>query len=215
MKLLKMNQIKKFNELKEHILPLNSFIAGWYIDPKICDDLITLFKSKKEHQKPGVIGGPYSVKKHQKDSIDLGLHQNFTDEVFVKYTKQLKEIVGLYQKKYPEVQQLNKFGMIEGANIQHYPPGAGYFAEHFERMGIMENRCLVWMTYLNDVPEAGTHFKYQNLTTPAKKGLTLIWPTDFTHTHSGQITKHHDKYIITGWMGYIRDDKYKPEEKKQ
>ena len=36
------------------------------------------------------------------------------------------------------------------------------------------------MTYLNDVPDGGTHFKYQELTAPAKKGLTLIWPTDFT-----------------------------------
>ena len=25
-------------------------------------------------------------------------------------------------------------------------------------------------------------FKYQNLTTPAKKGLTLIWPVYWTHT---------------------------------
>jgi hypothetical protein len=58
------------------------------------------------------------------------------------------------------------------------------------------------MTYLNDVPEAGTHFKYQKLTTPAEKGLTLMWPTDFSHTHKGQITDKHEKYIITGWLGF-------------
>ena len=58
------------------------------------------------------------------------------------------------------------------------------------------------MTYLNDVPDGGTHFKYQDLTTPAEKGLTLIWPTDFSHTHKGQITKQHEKYILTGWLGY-------------
>ena len=45
-------------------------------------------------------------------------------------------------------------------------------------------------------------FKYQNITAPCKKGLTLIWPTDFTHTHSGQISETHEKYIITGWFGY-------------
>jgi hypothetical protein len=32
------------------------------------------------------------------------------------------------------------------------------------------------MTYLNDVDDGGTDFLYQKLTTPAKKGLTLIWP---------------------------------------
>ena len=92
--------------------------------------------------------------------------------------------------------------MNEGANIQYYKPGAGYFAEHCERTSKNENRCLVWMTYLTDTPNAGTHFKYQNITAPCKKGLTLIWPTDFTHTHRGQISDTHEKYIITGWFGY-------------
>ena len=43
----------------------------------------------------------------------------------------------------------------------------------------------------------------KTITTPAEKGLTLIWPTDFSHTHKGQITKQHEKYILTGWLGYI------------
>jgi len=202
------------SELKEHNLPFNSFIGGWYIDPKICDDLITLFKSQKEHQKPGVVGSPYNVDITKKDSIDLGIDENFTGESFVKYTKQLKEVISLYENKYPELKGIKPFGMVEGAIIQYYSPGGGYFSEHHERSCLQNNRCLVWMTYLNDVPEGGTHFKYQNLTTPAKKGLTLIWPPDFTHTHSGQTTKLHEKYIITGWMGYIVD-KYIPGEVKQ
>ena len=58
------------------------------------------------------------------------------------------------------------------------------------------------MTYLNNVPDAGTHFKYQHIKTPAEKGLTLIWPSDFTHTHKGEISKKEEKYIITGWLGF-------------
>ena len=55
------------------------------------------------------------------------------------------------------------------------------------------------MTYLNDVPDGGTHFKYQDLTAPAEKGLTLMWPTDFSHTHKGQITqKHENLFEFTG-----------------
>ena len=59
------------------------------------------------------------------------------------------------------------------------------------------------MTYLNNVKNGGTYFKYQNLKTKAKKGLTLIWPTDFTHVHQGIISKE-TKYIVTGWYGFIR-----------
>ena len=55
------------------------------------------------------------------------------------------------------------------------------------------------MTYLNNVPDGGTEFLYQKITTPAKKGLTLIWPSDWTHTHRGQISNEHEKYIATGW----------------
>jgi hypothetical protein len=60
------------------------------------------------------------------------------------------------------------------------------------------------MTYLNDVPEGGTEFMYQKLTSPAKKGLTLIWPSDWTHAHRGQICNTHTKYIITGWFNYLK-----------
>ena len=42
-------------------------------------------------------------------------------------------------------------------------------------------------------------FKYQNITIPAKKGLTLIWPAGFTHVHKGQVSHTKDKLILTGW----------------
>ena len=58
------------------------------------------------------------------------------------------------------------------------------------------------MTYLNNVDEGGTEFYYQKMITPAKKGLTLIWPTDWTHTHKGQISKTQEKFIITGWYSF-------------
>ena len=62
-------------------------------------------------------------------------------------------------------------------NIQHYKPGEGYFAEHFERVGNWHyERVLVFMTYLNTVEDGGgTHFRFQNLTQQAKKGLTLAF----------------------------------------
>ena len=188
--------------MREHKFPYESFIAGWYIDPQICDDLIDLFNDNKEHQKIGVSGGPYNVQKNVKDSIDLGLHPDWDEPRFVAYKNALKECVGLYEKLYPEVKGFNAFGMTEGANIQHYPPGGGYFAEHCERTSKMETRCLVWMTYLNDVPNAGTHFKYQNVTSPSERGLTLIWPAEWTHAHKGNKLIRGYKYIITGWLNF-------------
>ena len=95
--------------------------------------------------------------------------------------------------------------IVEGTNIQHYKPGGGYKQWHFERGGNVPPMCLrqlVFMTYLNDVPEGGTEFYYQNKKIEAQKCKTLIWPSDFTHTHRGVISNTHEKYIITGWYNY-------------
>jgi len=92
-------------------------------------------------------------------------------------------------------------------NIQKYEPGEGFFNWHCERTLPMQetvDRALVFMTYLNDVPNGGTKFFHQNIVTPARKGLTLIWPVDWTHVHTGQISETSEKYIITGWVHYIR-----------
>ena len=57
--------------------------------------------------------------------------------------------------------------------------------------------------FLNDVPDGGgTEFAYYpEVKIKAKKGLSLIWPTDFTHTHRG-IVSQHEKWIITGWFNH-------------
>ena len=63
---------------------------------------------------------------------------------------------------------------------------------------------MVFMTYLNDVTDGGgTEFYYQNKITEARKGKTLIWPADWTHTHRGVVSPTQDKYIITGWLNYV------------
>ena len=189
---------------KEYIFPKNSMIGGWYIPPAICDDHITFFKDNKKYQKSGKVGpSPVRMDSNLKESLEVAIDLSCHNPSYLQYLKYLKAILDLYIKKYPEVEELSRFGLIEMAQIQYYGPGQGYKTWHFERTTKAENRCLVFMTYLNDVPEGGTHFKYQDLTTPAEKGLTLIWPTDFTHTHKGQISKQHEKYIITGWLGYV------------
>jgi len=35
-----------------------------------------------------------------------------------------------------------------------------------------------------------------------RKGLTLIWPADWTHHHRGVVSPTQEKYIITGWFSF-------------
>lgn len=88
---------------------------------------------------------------------------------------------------------------------QKTPPGGGYHLWHCENADLYHAaRELVWMIYLNDMPdgEAETEFIYQKRRIKPKAGTVVIWPGSFTHTHKGNTVFTKDKYILTGW--YIK-----------
>jgi len=196
--------MKSIHNYKKHDLPKDSFIQGWYIPEETSDGLVKHFNKNRDKAKPGasLYEGALSTDKTIKDSLDLSLGNNNFDAGIFEYRMHLQEILNLYVKEYPEVERLDKFN-VEDVNLQWYPGKGGFKTWHYERgtKGNM-NRVLVFMTYLNDVENGGTHFKYQDITTPAIKGLTVIWPPDWTHTHKGQISDN-KKIIATGWFTLI------------
>jgi len=200
-------------KFKEHKFNYKDFIGGWYIPEKICDDILKYFEDNKHLIEPGLVGTPDNkiLNKKVKESLDLVIHYDNFKEPFLQYRICLSKIIKLYQKKYIELQQHYFYNVTNGYNIQYYKPKAGFKQWHSERSRPENSkRLLVFMTYLNDVKDGGTEFKYQNITSPAKKGLTLLWPVDWTHTHRGQISKTNEKYIITGWLSFENTN----EEKK-
>ena len=58
-----------------------------------------------------------------------------------------------------------EFGIGETYNTQKYPIGGGFKIWHHENdfKSFNYDRCLVFMTYLNDVEDGGTSFKYQDI----------------------------------------------------
>ena len=188
--------------MKEETFKLDSFIAEVYIPEQICTDLVKFFENKKQRQYKGVTSNNIADDSWKK-STDICLSSY--DSILDDYNIHLDECLKLYLKKYPEADSLlNKYDHYrEGVNIQKYSPGEGFYGWHCERTAINNcRRTLVFMTYLNNVENGGTEFKYQDIKVPAKTGLTLIWPPDFTHTHRGVIAKE-TKYIITGWFNFI------------
>jgi prolyl 4-hydroxylase len=194
-------------KLKEEKFDIESFIGGWYIPKKVCQDLITFFEKNKQRHQPGLVfhAGQKTVRSEHKDSTDIYL--SGTDTIYDEYNKGLQQCLENYMDRYEETRNsYHRFSpFVSHFNIQKYPPKGGYKTFHCERSGTLTlKRCLVFMTYLNTVKNGGTHFKYQNLKTQAKEGLTLIWPSDFTHTHAG-IVCNETKYIVTGWYEFLDD----------
>ena len=94
--------------------------------------------------------------------------------------------------------------LTEGFNLQSYKPYQSYHNWHCERTGTESlYRSLTFMTYLNDIPAesgGGTSFQHHDITVSAERGKTVIWPSDFTHIHRGEVTETHEKHIVTGWI---------------
>lgn len=173
------------------------FIGAYYLDDtSVCDKLIQYHTDRKQ-------GIKSSFDPNVKDSIDVSLDK--TSQLMFDYYKQLMLVVGKYLTEYPEAGGNSRWAITESIGIQWYPIGGGFKAWHTERHsghGVIGARHLVFMTYLNDVDDGGTEFLHQKWIAPAKKGLTMIWPTDWTFTHRGQVSHTKEKYVITGWFSH-------------
>ena len=188
--------------MKEEIYPLNTHMHGWYISKRICTDLIKYFHTCEHHHREGQVSGGV-VKKDTKESTDLRIDASNMEGVIGRYRDALQDCLDLYINKHDFLNYLARFNVVENIAIQYYKKNQGFKIYHTENTDKQSsNRVMVFMTFLNDVPDGGTEFMYQNITVPAKKGLTLIWPASYTHVHRGQISKNFEKYIITGWFSY-------------
>ena len=168
-------------------------------DMSICDALIEYHKHNLEYKNIGKSIGANEMKK----STDVTVFPASQNPFVLMYKKLLFGYVKEYNASYDN--PLAELTIADGFNIQHYKPGEGYLNWHSERsIHLTHQRALTFMTYLNDVEDGGgTEFKYQGLRHNAKKCKTLIWPSDFTHTHRGQKSETQEKYITTGWFNHV------------
>jgi len=200
--------------LKPHkINTENNFISGWYLeDVSLCDDLIEFFNESPDKNSGLMTGyrGKGKVDPNAKDSMDLSLPRG---ELANRYILKLNEVAKHYVGQYEYSGKLVPWGVIEPIAIQYYQPGGGFKIWHFERdntNAVIARRHLAFMTYLNDVNDnGGTSYHYQDITVKAEKGLTLIWPSEWTHTHKGEVSNTEEKYIITGWFSTYTEEQFK------
>ena len=183
-----------------------NFIYQFKVDDKICDELINYHNNNTEYKHEGSIvneDGVSEVDKSWKESVDVTFFSSTKNKALQKYIECLYIGVQEYSIKY----ELNDYILHYQNLIQYYPPGGGFKRWHCERpnSGSVDNfiayRGLVYTTYLNDVSDKGeTEFKYQSKFIKPIKGNSIIFPSDFTHTHRGIPSPSQEKYIATGWF---------------
>lgn len=194
--------------MREHsINSLNDFVAGWYIeDDPLFDDVIDWFSKNPNVQQSMVMyEGELKYMPDFRDTLEYALHMN--TDLFERYHKGLSSVIVKYIEKYPLCKGSQPWTVTEWTKVQQCLPGKAFFKTHCERSSAVppfSNRHLVFMTYLNTVHDGGeTEFVHQNIRVKPERGLTLIWPTDWTFSHRGLPAPTENKYIITGWFSYV------------
>jgi prolyl 4-hydroxylase len=188
---------------------MTNFIKSWYVENKnLCDDIIR-YHQNSNRKSSGAAHDDSSntliIDKSIKDSIDVEL--DLDTDIREKYINELTRISQKYIKVFPYCSWSIPWGLVEKINIQYYPPGGGFKVWHCERSNgsyPASIRHLVFMTYLNDVTDQGeTEFFHQKIKIKPRKGLTVIWPADWTYTHKGIPSPSQEKYIVTGWLSFL------------
>jgi hypothetical protein len=187
---------------------MNFIYTGMLSNLTVCDRLINCHQNSK-NQFAGHSYHPQTnvqtVDPLVKDSIDVIINKN--DPIEELYVNELYSIIQQYLTEYSYSSWGSSWGLLENITIQYYKPTGGFKNWHCERSSSVypnSARHLVFMTYLNDVTDQGeTEFFYQKLKVKPVKGLTLIWPADWTHTHRGVPSPTQEKYIVTGWLSFL------------
>ena len=184
-----------------------NFIGCWNIENEnLCDSVVKFFEDRKELQYPGVTG--YGKDDSAKKSTDISIEPknlNLSEyQILKEYMSELYKCYCDYKNQWPFLKETIKTVDIPRFNIQKYQPGGHYAKIHSERSTTQSmHRIFAWMTYLNNVDEGGfTNFTHYGLKIKPEKGKTLIWPSEWTHAHTGEVLKKGLKYIITGWMHF-------------
>lgn len=171
------------------------FILGFYIDENLCDEIVQSFKLLHDEKKT-----TYREPPRDYHVVDLLKHMD------KKYGKEYLIYLSNIIKKYKDVFKhcSSPLGIYNEINVQYFQSNHNYSVMHSERSSVEggQFRNLFFITYLNDVHQNGeTEFFYQEIKIKPKKGLTIISPAEWTHTHRGNATDE-EKYIVTGWTEF-------------
>jgi len=146
--------------------PTTDFIYVGNVSHDICDKLTEMWHKSDEinlwkvHGMSGSYICPDEVNPEVKESMDVCIPPGYMHPTVEQYYKELWGVIGDYTKIFPFA-EFSSFSIKDDMQIQWYPKGGGFKVWHCERSNSHLSqiaRHLVFMTYLNDVPNGGTEY---------------------------------------------------------
>lgn len=169
-------------------------------NPALCEQMISSFHNLQRFQRPNGRG----IRPGHEESAwtelnldplsDAGFRAMILENMHRhcrEYNENLKQPIAI-----PLTDKISELVMK-----RYKPTGDEGFQLHFDSIGDKANRYLVFLWYLNDVPEGGgTHFPELDITVQAKAGRLVIFPPYWMYQHIGQAPISNDKYILSTYF---------------
>lgn len=178
---------------------MKDFIGIWdnVVPFRFCQELINQFEVANNLKFNNTPNDPLS---RMDWCYFLNYHDKHAPEIYQWLTPAFTE----YTNHFQQLKQVKLFP--SEIKMQKTPPGGGFHSWHYESSSWEgSQRELVWMIYLNDLPdgEGETEFLYQKIRIKPTTGTIVIFPAGMTHVHRGNTVFTTDKYILTGWFNKI------------
>lgn len=179
-------------------------------EESFCSSLISLCENMPERSAYGAtIGG---LQRHVKNSLDWRLDsdyeipENQEQEFDQRIYNEIQKVVNLYRLSFPHLKFFDPNSFCKndtGYQVQRYTKNIGSYLEHVDGAPWIdtEPRTLAAIIYLNTVSYGGgTQFPLQNVTIDAIAGRIALFPSYWTHPHSGLMPLSSDKWIISTFL---------------
>lgn len=189
----------------EHTRPslaLGDYVR-WYDDalPRpFCEQMIASFHStaaQQVHRSRGWRAGLDASAWTELDITplaDVALKQFFYD--------QIGEYLARYNQDVRLAIPVPPTTLLDALRIKRYRPDtAEEFQLHFDSIGEVANRYMVFLWYLNDVEEGGeTEFHGLDIKVCPRAGRLLMFPPYWMYQHAGRPPRSGDKYILSTYL---------------
>jgi len=154
------------------------------------------------------MGGNMPTTKNSWDTrIERGLLEEDYDLCWSKHENALltytRSVINDYVMQYTNLHAFTYPLEDSGFQIQTYKRGEGFYDEHIDGGPFMPvpHRLSTLILYMNDVEVGGeTYFPLHNLKVSAVAGRAIMFPSNFTHPHKGEVPITQSKTILSTFV---------------
>jgi len=181
--------LDRFVQVYDHALPR-----------ELCERMIESFHALERFQRPNGEGQRAGLEDSRWTELDIGplSDAGFRTMLLDNMHTHLARYVDTLGLTIPVPPTQHTSELI----IKRYRPGGEErFQPHFDSLGEVSNRYLVFLWYLNDVAEGGeTAFVDLSLEVKPQVGRLLVFPPYWMFQHAGRAPVSNDKYILSTYF---------------